>query len=149
MYNNEARELTNFLTIVQKGIRKHGIKKIVRIIQAIDLQESNMFYNEIFSYILRLVSDEYNFTADEILQPKTRGDITIARNMAIILIKKHLNISDELLAKEFDRVRVVVYKVCAEFKEYDRNDKFYKEFFEVYDRLDEKIAKHIEYLKND
>lgn len=149
MYNNDTRELTNFLTIVQKGIRKHGIKKIVKIIQSIDLQENNMFYNEIFSFIIESVAHEFNITIDDLIEAKKRGDVTIARKIAIVLAKEHIDISDEILAKEFNRVRQVVYHILIEFNNYDREDKFCKEFFEKYDKINEKVVKHIEFLKNE
>jgi len=146
-------ELAQFFRTVHKGIRIHGIKKIIKVIKSIDLQENNLFFSDILDFIFKSVAEEYNVSVSAIKGKDTRGDVTVARKMAIILIKENVDVSDEFLAYELDRVRQVVHHVLKEYKgytrklRYNKNENDVKDFFAKYDKLTLKIDDYIESLK--
>ena len=148
MGDKETKELTAFFKAMNRAFRKHGMKKIIITIQSIDLQDNNVFFRDILNFIFETVCDKYEITIDELRGKETRGESTTARKLAIILAKEHLDISDELLAAEFGRVRQVVFGIMKEYEAYDREDKYHKDFFKVFDEIDEKVLNHIDKLKN-
>lgn len=147
MSTEQDKDIEKFLVVVHKGIRKHGIKKILRSIQAIDFAENSAYHQEILDYIFKVVTEDFCITKDDLLRRDKRGVVTIARKIAIIIASENLAISDDNLAFQFQRVRQVIYNAKQEFKNLDRNDKFDKRFFERYDSINEKVVKYIGELK--
>jgi chromosomal replication initiation ATPase DnaA len=145
---NEVHELESFIIILQKGVNKHGHKTLIRQIQAIDIQKNNMFFYEIFHHIINLTCLEYGIEPLDLYEKRKRGDVTIARKVAILVAKKHLKISDEQLSIQFDRSRQVVYNVFKEFIEMKENlieDE--KIFLKKYSNVDKKVNEYIKELK--
>ena len=151
MSSKESRQMMDFFVIVAKGMRKHGVGKMLKTIQAIDLQANNMFYEDILNYIFKTVGEEYNVTKDEIIGrgKGSRGSSAEARKLVIILAKEHLDISDEYLSNQFERVRQVVYNARKEYENYNRENKQDKAFFEIYDNINNKIVNYIDVLKEE
>lgn len=147
MSTEQEKDIEKFLVVVHKGIRKHGIKKILKSIQAIDFEENSAYHQDILDYIFKVVTEEFCITKEDLLRREKRGVVTIARKIAIIIASENLAISDDNLAFQFQRVRQIVYNAKQEFKNLDRNDKLDKRFFERYDSINEKVVKYIEGLK--
>jgi len=145
--SSKNKDIQDFFILIQKGIKKHGIKKIARTIRVIDLRKNNMFYHEIFSFIEQSVADEFNIKVKDLHEKDKRGNVTIARNIAIIVAKNHLDISDEELALEFNRTRQVVYRFRLDFIKMEREKKGDKLFLEKYDIINKKVVEYINKIK--
>lgn len=146
MSSKNPKEITEFLTIIQKGIKKHGLEKIVLTIQSIELEQTNVFYNELCTYIINLVCKEFDVTKMQLKNFSERGRVTTARKISIILINKHLEITHKEIARIFNRVRQVVYHTIENFNSLDRNKKIDLPFFEIYDKLDLSVQERIKEL---
>ena len=144
---NEVHEIESFFIVLQKGVNKHGHKMLVRQIQAIDIQKNNMFFYEIFHHIINMTCLEYNIEPLDLYEKRKRGDVTIARKVAILVAKKHLKISDEQLSIQFDRSRQVVYNIFKEFMDMKNISKDEKIFLEKFSNVDKKIVDYIKQLK--
>ena len=134
MPSKENQELEQFLVIVQKGVRKHGIRKIVRVIRTLDLDSNSLYIDDILEYVIKVVCEEFCIEKDEIYSKK-RGIVTIARKIIIVVIHKHLKISDAELGMRLDRDRTLVYKTRKEVDDYDRENPLDAPFFQRYDRV--------------
>jgi chromosomal replication initiation ATPase DnaA len=147
------KHISNTLRLVSDGVKKFGVKKFNKTL--ISVIVSNEFENDNFiekiDTIIKYVLHEFrafNITKEEIFETKKRGDITVARKMAVILIKSNIDISDKKLAGYFGgRCRQVVYNILDEYRNMDIENKLDAEFIEKYSRLDEKIKKFFSTLK--
>ena len=149
MYNDidENRQIIEFFKIIYRGIRKHGLRRIVKSLDSIEIEQNNLYFNEIVDYIIEIVTIEFKCKKEDLFNFDKRGNITVARKISVILIKTHLDISDEQLGKYFNRVRQVVYNTLKEFKNLDRESKLDDEFFELHDKLNIEVCNYIEKLK--
>lgn len=148
---SKDQEIQDFFILVQKGINKHGYKEIARTIQFIDLQKNNMFFHEIYNFIIELVLSEFKIyqIKESDLYGNARGVATTARMIAIIVAKNHLKISDEQLAAQFDRTRQVVYNFRMEFLKIQREGTTDKLFLKKYDIINKKVVKYIKKIKGE
>lgn len=147
--SSKDQHIQDVLVVIQKGIKKHGSQKIIRSIQVIDLQANNVFYHEIFNYILEIVVKEFKIERKDLYGRKKRGVVTTARKIAILIAKTHLEISDEQLAIQFDRTRQMVYDIRLEFVRMENVTTAEKHFTSKYDKLNSKVVGHINKLKGE
>ena len=144
---DENRQIIEFFKIIYRGIRKHGLRRIVKTLDSIDLERNNLYFNEIVDYIMKMVTEEFKCEIEDLFSFDKRGNITVARKVAVILMKTHLTISDEQTGKYFNRVRQVIHNIMKEYYLLDRTSKIDNNFFEIHDKLDTKVFEYIENLK--
>ena len=144
---DENREIIEFFKIIYRGIRKHGLRRIVKTLDSIDIEKSNPHFNEVVDYIIDIVTLEFECDMEDLFSFHKRGNITIARKIAVILMKTHLTISDEQTGKYFNRVRQVVHNIMKEYYALDRTSKIDNNFLEIHDKLDIQVCNYIEKLK--
>jgi len=145
--SSENQELGEFFIIMQKGIKKHGHKTVIRQIQAIDIQKNNVFYYVIFNYLINEICREFNVRPLDLYEKKKRGKVTIARKIAVLLAKNHLDITDEQLAVQFDRTRQVVYNIKLEYLGMKKKRKADEYFINQLDKINKKVSEYIKDLK--
>ena len=138
-----------FFTIVQRGVRKHGHEKIIRSIQVIDIQKNNIFYYEIFNFIIQSISQEFNIKQEDFYKKDKRGVVTVARKIAIVLVKTHFDITDEQLANQFDRTRQIVYNTRKEYLKMREDNPKHKVFLEKHSKLNKKVVDYIKKIKGE
>jgi len=147
--NIENLKINRFLNALQKGIRTHGIEKIADTIQGISVLGNDKYGDEIRDYVFSIVTKEYRVTEYDLVNADKRGDVTIARNTAIILLHKHLQLSDKSLGLIFNRVRQVPCKVRTSYlKSVDSDNLMDKDYCRIINRLDRRVGKYVKELKN-
>ena len=134
------RDVAELMRVMQKGVSKHGVRKVTDKIKEIDIEDSNENYIEVRDFIIDCVCSLFNVKKEEVINKGKRGMVTTARKVAIVVIKTHFNISDDDLGRYFNgRTRQVIYKVMREYECMDRNDKLdHKNFFKHFDAVNEK-----------
>jgi chromosomal replication initiation ATPase DnaA len=138
-------EFVELIRVMGKGVSKHGARKITDKIKEIDIEDNCKNYPEVRDFILDCVCSLMNVSKHEIIDKSKRGTVTIARKIAIIIIKNNFNISDEDVARFFNgRRRQVVYTIMKEFEKMDRNNKVdQRDFFSHYDIVSERTLEYI------
>ena len=149
MANPEDKNLETFIVVLSKQLRKHGVKKVSKAIQSIDYQENSPFSEEILEYIFEVVCEEFCIEKQDLIDKKTRGVVTVARKILVVIAKDHLDITDEYLGFKLSRLRQSIHAIVKDVSRLDRENKYDKRFFERYDSLDEKVVKYIEEIKNE
>lgn len=144
----ENFEMANFITLLGRGIKKHGIKKIIKALKDFDLTEENINYYTIIDFVEESICMKLNVVRDELYNKKVRGDITIARKLSILLLIKHLNMSDEEIGNHYKRNRQTIYNTKKEFDALDRNNKIDANFINIYNEFDTKIQDFITEIKS-
>lgn len=145
--NKKNQEIDDFFTIVQRGVRKHGPEKVVRSILSIDIQETNIFYFEIFNYIINETSIEFGVEPEDLFRKYKAGNTNLARKIAIVLVKSHFEITDEQLAEQFHRTRQVIYNTRMEFLRLKEDNPKHILFQEKYDLINKKVISYIKKIK--
>ena len=147
--NIESLKINRFLNTLQKGIRTHGIEKIADTIHSINILGNDKYGDEIRDYIFRIVTKEYRVTDYDLVNADKRGDVTLARNTAIILLYKNLQLSDKSLGLIFNRVRQVPCKVRTSYsKSVDSDNLMDKDYCRTINRLNRRVVKYVKDLKN-
>ena len=108
-------DILQFVKYLHRVIRKFGIKKVegkIRDLLAIEKDPfSLLLKNEIFSETSKI----YNIPAEIILHSNTRGIVTEAKIMCIIMLSKHLHITQEGIAKLFGKGQSLISKRITGF----------------------------------
>lgn len=148
----ENKTIIDLLKAIDKGIKKHGIRKIVKTLRQIDTQTNNENYAEIIDFIVTIVCESIDVEKPQLYGFDARGNVTIARKLCILLFRKHLKFNDYDTAAHFNRNRQVTHITEIEFKNIDINNKFEKEYFKMYTYLDsetEKFKQNLESKSNE
>lgn len=150
MNANEERELYELIRNLSKGIKRHGIRKIIKTLKQISLSDENELNNTIIDSIETSVCAKIGVPRDELFGFATRGEITIARKFCILLIRKFIpDVSDELVANHYNRSRQVVHNAEKEFRslQVGKQNKFHMDYISIYRELESEVQESINKLK--
>jgi chromosomal replication initiation ATPase DnaA len=144
--------ISKFLRVMSKGIDKHGIKKITSILVGMDIHTEfeNKGTTDLVQFICNEVVINYNknredkISAADLFKKEKRGDCTLARKMAIILLKQHVKITPTKLGDFFGRSRQVIHTAVEEFKAL--NPKLIQDldFLNRHDDISQKVILYME-----
>lgn len=136
-------QIEQFFKIAYRIFKKHGFRKIMNIFRQVEIEDKNLYFPEIYNFIIETVSESFGIEKKYIFNFEKRGEITIARKIAILMIKKYLTITDLELSAKFGRCEMVVYKIRKEFEQLDPQNKQDREnFLDKYDEIDEIISQY-------
>ncbi len=147
-------DLSDMIALFSEGKRVLGSKNkfvdaVSRLIISSQVTIKN--YESLIAYILDCVIDEWReekIKKEDLLKSNKRGEVMVAKKMAIILIKKQIDINNEVLSKYFgNATRQSVYLIMQEYSVLDKKIKEHAIFIERYNRLQTKILQFIETLK--
>jgi hypothetical protein len=146
----DDKQIVDFFKIVSKGIRKYGIKNIVSKLKKIDLDGMDDNFVKIKLSIVQSVCKYFEIEEKKLVGFKHRGKVTVARNIAIVLFKVHLDMSNSDIGIYFGgRCRQVAYNVVRDFGLLSRDNSIdISNYFKHYDVINEKVEKQIEKLEN-
>ncbi len=157
-YHLKQSIILDFVKVVERGVRRHGVDPITSAIENLDTQSyfksesvkiKSKNNGEIANYICDIVVLDFNednlkIEKDELFRKKSkRGDVTLARKLSMILIKEFLDIPDKKIAKFFGRTRQVVFYTFKEFKQMDFKNRVELKFLKRYNKLNKVIADFI------
>ena len=152
MDKNQDRELYDLIRQLSKGLRKHGVKKVVRALKEINIVSENDIKFTIIDYIEKLVCDTLGVPLDELFSFDSRGEITIARKFCILLIRNHLDVEDisnDEIANHYNRTRQVVHTTINEYRSLMEGKKnpFHINFLAIYNDLAIETTNFVKPLK--
>lgn len=146
MDENDGAEIENLLKAIHNGIKKHGLKKIIKSLNCLDIGYSNGMNYEAINYITSLVCKPLKVEAYLLHGTASRGNVTTARKICMLLFRKHLGISAVEAALHFNRTRQIAHIAETEFGNMNEKNVQDRKFLELYNKLDGKIAEWM--LKN-
>lgn len=143
-------EVNKLFALVTKALKKIGHSELEYVLKnlVIEGEFEEKKYNILIDFIIDLVVEEWQehkIKRKDLFQYTKRGEVTIARKLAIILIKENIeDISDQKLSTYFgDRCRQVVYGIMKDYTKMDMKDRFDSAFLEKHKKLSQKVADFI------
>lgn len=144
--------ISKFLRVMSKGIDKHGIKKITSILVNMDIHAEfeNKGTGDLVKFICNEVVICYNknredkISVEDLFKKDKRGDCTLARKMAIILLKQFVKISPTKLGEFFGRSRQVIHIASEEFKALNPKLVQDLDFLNKHDEISQKVIVYME-----
>lgn len=150
MAANDEKEFYELIRNLSRGIKKHGIRRVIKSLKQINLDNENEINFTIIDFVEKSVCAKLGVPRDEIFGFASRGEITIARKFCILLIRKHVpDISDEELGGHYNRSRQVIHNTEKEFRllTSGKKNKFHIDFLAIYSDLDNEIADFVKTVK--
>lgn len=131
-------ELVIFLQQLHKVISKVGLQKVLSRIKEINLDQKDNIERELCDKIITICANHYLIDKNDVLTSKKRGNVSIARKMCFVLMKKNLNISDSSIgeyiggrSKQFVNNELKTIKLDKEKLKTIREIKFYDDFVKL------------------
>lgn len=146
----EEQEFYELIRIISKGLKKHGMKKVINALKKINLDNEEEVNYSITDFIEKSVCINIGVPRAELYGFDTRGEITVARKLCMLLIRKYIpEISDDELGGHYNRSRQVVFNTEKEFRtlKIGKANKFHIDLIELYNSLDKEISTYIKSLK--
>ncbi len=137
---NDGEEIVNLLKAIHGGIKKHGLKKIIKSLNCLDIGYSSDMNYEALHFITMTVTSSLKTEPYLLYGFNSRGDVTIARKLCILLFRKHLFLTAAEAAMHFNRTRQIAHLAELELTQVNIKNKQQKDFIELYNKLDEKVA---------
>mgnify|MGYP001570564616 CR=1 FL=1 len=153
--NNVQSKINKVFSLMTKALKKIGYVELESVLKTLIVEEEfeEKKYDIIVNYILDCVVEEWKdhkIKKEDLFQYEKRGEVTVVRKMAVILIKENIDISDTKLSTYFgNRCRQVVYGIMTEYRKMDIGDRFDSKFLEKHNRIKEKIVLFLENLDGD
>lgn len=146
MNPKDERELYDLIKNLSRGIKKHGIRKVIKSLKQINLTDETDINFILIDHIEQEVCNKIGVPRDELYGFQSRGEITIARKFCILLIRKFSpHISDEILGNQYNRSRQVVHNTEKEFRllKSGKQNKFQIDFLKIYNELEFDIENYL------
>ena len=131
-------ELVIFLQQLHKVISKVGLQKVLSRIKEINLDQKDNFERELCDKIITICANHYLIDKNDVLTSKKRGNVSIARKMCFVLMKKNLNISDSSIgeyvggrSKQFVNNELKTINLDKDKVKTIRETKFYDDFVKL------------------
>lgn len=151
MNAKDEKELYELIRNLSKGIKKHGIRKVIKTLKVISLSDEDEWNRAVIDCIESCVCSKIGVPREELYGFATRGEITIARKLCILLIRKFIpDMSDELLGNHYNRSRQVVHNAEKEFRNIlnGRQNNFHQSYINLYSELQSEVEEILSNMKN-
>lgn len=147
-------DIAEILTLFSKGQKVLGSKEkfkdaVSRLIVSSEVTVKN--YESLINYILDCVIHEWRkhkIKKEDLLKPNKRGEVMIAKKMAILLVKQQIEIGNEELSRYFGTsTRQTIHKIMQEYSCMNKKYNEHATFIERYERIQVKVLTFIKSLK--
>ncbi len=138
--DNDGEEIVNLLKAIHNGIKKHGLKKIVKSLNCLDIGYSDDMNFEALNYITSIVCKSLKVEHYLLYGFAKRGSVATARKLCMLLFRKHLSMSAADAGLHFNRSRQIAHIAENELNNMSEKNVQHKDFLELYDKLDAKIS---------
>jgi hypothetical protein len=150
MNPNDEKEFYELIRSLSRGVKKHGVKKIISTLKQINIDNEGEVHFSIIEFIEKSVCSKIGVPREELFNFTSRGEITVARKFCILLIRAYIpNISDAELSSHYNRSRQVIHNTEKEFRtlKKGKQNKFVKDFFSLYNELYAEVSSFVESIK--
>lgn len=143
--NLRSVDVADFLNVSQSAIKKHGYTKVVAALHNLDVQTEIQTLNKqnLVDFICDCIIEEFKsdrVVKKDLFNKAKRGDVTLARKMAIILIKQFLSeLNDTQIGNLFSRSRQVIFNTMEEFKQMNPKNKQHAIFLKKHSVISMKV----------
>lgn len=121
-------------------IKKVGRKKVINTLSELYDTKTTNYDDSIISFIKEKVCESYKINEDGLTKSYLVDDFYIARNMIIVLIKKHLNINHTSVSKLFGKKgHTLVSNALSDFKNKNERIKEHRIYIEIYNSIDSQV----------
>lgn len=137
-------EVISLVKELAKTIKKVGVKKVYRALSEINAEtNSTNIHTQIINYTIDETCKEFKVSKLDIKKKNIRGNIIEARAMCFIVLKKHLDIKHQDIAKIFGRANhTLVSNALNTFKKLNAEFKRDRIFLERFQKIDKKVENH-------
>ena len=137
---SEIKEISEVVSLFCDAVKKYGKKKIMKSVSEIHSQSIEEKNIAVIDYIILQSCQFYGIKKDEILKKRVSSDYMDAKNLAIILIKKHTKLSHQKIAEFFkSKARSEISIAISSFKNKNSRYKPDADFLRFYAEIDEKV----------
>lgn len=143
-------QIENFFRVVSRVVKKVKIDELTNFISKLDRECVSLDdMDEIVDYILDCVVEEFKqqkVTKDKLFdkERKGRGYTKVALNMAMVVIRLNLKVSDDQVSKYFNRVRQVSFRAMQQFKSLNPKIPDDVRYMEKFERVNNKVKIYIQ-----
>ena len=125
-------------------LKDKTISDITRGLEEMDVRFKNPFHKSIIDFVLKITSENFCITTDDIIYEKKRVPFTDARRISMFLISTHLPISEYKIASYFGKTRQSVNGTIKSMRliKPDSKNKQANKFYEIFKNLDEQVLKY-------
>lgn len=143
---HEKGNVNDILKVFAESINRFGAEEIMDNLRIGKKFEKVALL--IRNYIIDHTCETLWVERESVIGRKERGLTTTARKIAVVLIKKHIEISPTEIGQIFDgRSRVIIHKILSEYKTLSRANKIDTEnFFKFYDPIQKDVISYINKL---
>ena len=151
-FEQHQNSIAKFLKIISKGLNRHGAKKIHSVLVNLDISSDfeKKGIDKLIKFICSETVDNFNKNKEErvyvkdIFEKDKRGDVTLARQMVMILLTQFVDITPTMLGQYLNRSRQVIHTAMARFKELDPKLSQDCDFLNRHDAISSKIILYME-----
>lgn len=95
-------ELTSVIRRFAKTLKKHGVKKVVAVLDELNSEDSFIKKNKsLINFIIKETTLSFNVSKQDLQRKNIRGVAVDARSMCFVLIKIHLDLKHKDIASLF------------------------------------------------
>jgi len=143
--NFSEDEILSWVKGLYKGIRKFGFIRVSNKIRELSTTSIDNRQEILKERIFEEISSAFGIPVEDIKTSSRRGNVTQAKAMAILLLHRHLPMSQADIATLFSRGQSLVSRRIKNFA--DGSDKVCsgREFIDFHEKIDQKI---IEFKKS-
>jgi len=147
-------DVSDYLNLYASVIRKHGITKVIAILNNLDVQTEiqSLHKEKLVNFICECIVFEFksdNVFVKDLFNKTKRGDVTVARKMAIVLLKQFLSeLNDTQIGNLFSRSRQVIFNTMEEFKEMNPKNKHHAYFLTKHGVISKRVEIFIKQNKD-
>tara|TARA_R110002020_G_scaffold44348_5_gene127998 strand:- start:91 stop:549 length:459 start_codon:yes stop_codon:yes gene_type:complete len=143
-------EVISLVKELAKTIKKVGIKKVYKVLNEInDESKYDTLHHQLITYTIDITCQEFQVSKIDIKKKNIRGNIIEARAMCFIVLKKHLDVKHEDIAKIFGRANhTLVSNALNSFKQLNSMVKKDRIFLERFQKIDGMVENRKNYLFN-
>ena len=120
--------------------KSHKVINVDGILRQLDIYGLTEYETELIEAVIYRVLALYDISRDQLLNSYKTRTCNEARKMCYVLIKTHLDMSEQKIALYFNRNNRVVYRAIDDYKKMRSNIKWQREFIDKMKAVDKEIS---------
>ena len=138
-----------FAKFFYKGMRRFGLEKVQRKMAELYISDHGVREGALKEKIFSEISAHYGMSPEAIITSVKRGNVTQAKVIAMLLIHRHLHISQSEIALLFGRGPSLVSRRIKLFNNGTEKISSNKDFISAYEKINLKVNEFIESWKQE
>jgi len=145
----DQKEVINAIEKFCKVIRKLGSKQVIKVLSELYRDNINDYDDKIVDFIKSETCKAFSIEPESLLKSHATEEVIICRNMSMVLVKAHLDLTHAFISKLFNKKgHVIVSQALNDFKNKNPKIKDHKFFLDTYDSINLLVIEYKEKLNN-